>query len=91
MISFIKSYFQRGTNYDCEAIRQLLMRFDTEWGRRFELEIGKRASLGEGVSSCYSVRNSVAHGGAGSLGSARLKELAENCVKVIDLIEQATK
>jgi hypothetical protein len=89
-MNFIKSYFQRGTNYDCEAIKQLLMRFDSEWGRRFEVEIEKRASLSEGVSSCYAVRNSVAHGGGGSLGGTRLRELSDTCVAVIQIIEQVT-
>lgn len=90
VMNFIKSYFQRGTNYDCEAIKQLLMRFDSEWGRRFEVEIEKRASLSEGVSSCYAVRNSVAHGGGGSLGGTRLRELSDTCVAVIQIIEQVT-
>jgi len=90
VISFIKSYFKRGTNYDCEAIKQLLLRFDPEWGRRFESEIGGMSALSETVSSCYSVRNSVAHGGGGSLGSARLKELAETCIEVIRVIERST-
>lgn len=90
IISFIKSYFKRGSNYDCEAIKQLLMRFDPEWGRRFEGEVAKKASLSELVSSCYAVRNAVAHGGGGSLGGARLRELSENCVEVIELIELST-
>lgn len=90
VINFIKSYFQRGTNYDCEAIKQLLIRFDPDWGRRFEADINASASLTESISSCYSVRNSVAHGGGGSLGGARLKELAESCVAVIEIIDRAT-
>ncbi len=31
VLNFIKSRFKRGTNYDCEAIEQLLVRFDEGW------------------------------------------------------------
>jgi hypothetical protein len=36
VMSFLKAYFKRGTNYDCDQIGQLLHRFDAAWGRDFE-------------------------------------------------------
>jgi hypothetical protein len=71
---FLKSYFKRGTNYDCEQIGQLLYRFDNEWARRFEEYIAANADIKESISSCYAVRNSVAHGGGQSLGPRNLKQ-----------------
>ena len=31
--SFVKSYFKKGTNYDCDAICKLIERFDVVWSR----------------------------------------------------------
>jgi hypothetical protein len=90
VLNFIKAHFKRGTNYDCEAIKQLLMRFDTDWGRKFEIAVSAQSALTESVTSCYSVRNSVAHGGGGSMGGARLRELAAVARSLIELVEKAT-
>ena len=35
VLQFIKGHFKRGTNYDCEAICQLLTRFDQHWENKF--------------------------------------------------------
>jgi hypothetical protein len=37
VLRFIRSHFQRGSNYDCEAIEQLLRRFDNEWVSDFTI------------------------------------------------------
>jgi HEPN superfamily RiboL-PSP-like protein len=63
VLSFIKSHFLRGTNLDCAAVEQLLNRFDSGWYRSFCKFIEENPDVKEGISSCYSVRNSVAHGG----------------------------
>jgi hypothetical protein len=72
VMSFLKAYFKRGANYDCDQISQLLYRFDTTWGRDFEEFVEKNSAVREGISSCYAVRNSVAHGGGQSLGPRTL-------------------
>lgn len=72
--SFLRAYFKRGTNYDCESIMKLLYRFDPEWGKTFESYVGNNSRIKESVSSCYAVRNSVAHGGGQSLGPQALRQ-----------------
>jgi hypothetical protein len=57
------AYFRRGTNYDCANIAMLLYRLDAEWGRKFEAYVDSNSRITVGVAPCYSVRNSVAHGG----------------------------
>ena len=64
--SFLKSYFRRGTNYDCEAIMALLYRFDSNWGHNFRAFVIQNDKIKGSVSSCYAIRNSIAHGGAQS-------------------------
>jgi hypothetical protein len=90
VLSFIQSHFKRGRNMDCDAIAQLLNRFDPKWYRDFINFVEKNADVKEGISSCYSVRNSVAHGGNGSLGISRLVELLELSTKLIAGIIKAT-
>ncbi len=85
--SFLKSFFKRGTNYDCENITQLLFRFDTNWGRQFEAFMNDNWAIKDGVSSCYSIRNSVAHGGAGSLGHKALRQYYEASFYVVIKLE----
>jgi hypothetical protein len=75
---------------DCEAIGQLLNRFDANWYRGFLAFVNANADVKEGISSCYSVRNSVAHGGTGSVGANRLRELLELSTKLIEGIKAAT-
>jgi hypothetical protein len=85
--AFLKTFFKRGTNYDCEAITQLLFRFDSNWGRLFEDFCGRNAEIKDGVSSCYAIRNSVAHGGTGSLGYTVLKQYYEASFYVVHQLE----
>ena len=72
--NFLRSHFRTGRNYDCENILQLMFRFDSDWGRKFEKFVEENSRVKEGVSSCYAVRNSVAHGGGHSLGPSALKQ-----------------
>lgn len=85
--SFLKSYFKRGTNYDCQELCELLYRFDPQWGRK--LESGITGSIKESISSCYSVRNSVAHGGGNSLGPKILKQYFSASFDLVALLEEA--
>ena len=72
--NFLKTHFRMGRNYDCENILQLMFRFDSDWGRKFEKFVEENSRIKEGVSSCYAVRNSVAHGGGNSFGPSALKQ-----------------
>ena len=91
VLNFVKSHFQRGTNYDCEAIIQLLERFDVGWSQSFRRFIDANDEVKEGVSSMYGVRNSVAHGGTNSVGLARLQQLFSASQSLVGGLEEATK
>jgi hypothetical protein len=86
-MSFLKAYFKRGTNYDCDQISQLLHRFDTAWGREFEDFVERNSAVKEGISSCYAVRNSVAHGGGQSLGPRILSQYYEASFTLVAQLE----
>ena len=86
--SFLKSFFKRGTNYDCEEISNLLYKFDTNWGDKFKTFISKNDQIKAGVSSCYAIRNSIAHGGPQSLGPKILKQYYENSFDLIADLEK---
>jgi hypothetical protein len=89
--SFLKAFFQRGTNYDCEQIMQLLYRFDSDWGHAFREFVDKNDRIKIAISSCYSVRNSIAHGGGQSLGPVALKEYFDGALSLIANLEQALR
>ncbi|HVI32671.1 HEPN domain-containing protein [Phenylobacterium sp.] len=91
VLNFIKTHFQRGTNYDCEAISQLLARFDPEWYRRFCAFVESNDDVREGISSAYGVRNSVAHGGSNSMGLNRLREIFEMSKQLVEGLVRATE
>lgn len=87
VLSFLKTYFKRGTNYDCDQISQLLYRFDTKWGRDFDDFLERNSAIREGVSSCYAVRNSVAHGGGQSLGPRALLQYYDASLTLVAQLE----
>ncbi|RVG33201.1 hypothetical protein CN233_12665 [Sinorhizobium meliloti] len=84
---FLKSFFKRGTNYDCESICSLLYKFDVEWGRRLEDAIKEEVKAS--ISSCYAVRNSVAHGGGQSLGPKSLKQYFDASLTLVADLQKA--
>ncbi|MDF1585247.1 HEPN domain-containing protein [Marinimicrococcus flavescens] len=90
VLNFVKSHFKRGMNLDCTAIEQLLARFDPGWQKNFKAFIDSNSAVEEGISSCYAVRNSVAHGGQMSVGKKRLRELFDLSKKLVDGIIEAT-
>ena len=85
--SFLKSFFKKGTNYDCEAICSLLNKFDSSWGKRFETALTD--DVKSSISSCYAVRNSVAHGGGQSLGPRTLKQYFKASLELVAQLEKA--
>jgi RiboL-PSP-HEPN len=89
--SFLKAYFKRGTNYDCEQIGNLLYRFDSAWGREFEEFVEKNGAVKEGISSCYAIRNSVAHGGGQSLGPRALVQYYEASFTLVAQLEHVMR
>lgn len=89
--SFFRSHFKRGTNYDCEEIKQLLHKFDRAWGDRFEAFIQSNGHVKEGVSSCYAIRNAVAHGGVQNLGPRILKQYFDVSFELVAELEQITR
>jgi hypothetical protein len=84
--SFLKVYFKRGTNYDCDEIKQLFYRFDKNWGTAFEHYVNGNTFIKDSISSCYGLRNSVAHGGAGNIGHQGLRQYFNAS---FDLVAQA--
>lgn len=89
--NFLRRYFVRGTNYDCERISQLLYQFDASWGHTFEAFIRTNDHVKESVASCYAVRNSVAHGGPQSLGHRILRQYFDASFKVVVKLEEAVR
>jgi RiboL-PSP-HEPN len=91
VLNFVKSYFERGTNFDCSAVKQLLQRFEPDWYRGFSAFVENNPHVEQGIASCYSVRNSVAHGGTMSVGERRLKELLQLSRIYINAIVESTR
>jgi len=85
--SFLRSFFKRGSNYDCDDISELLYKFDSDWGKRFKAFVAKNEQVKSGVSSCYAIRNSIAHGGTQSLGPVILKQYYDNSLTLIAELE----
>jgi hypothetical protein len=88
LLPFLKSYFRTGRNYDCENIMQLMYRFDSNWGKKFEQFVEGNGRVKEEVSSCYAVRNSVAHGGGQSLGPNAVKQFYDATLALVSEIER---
>lgn len=91
VLNFVKSHFERGMNCNCATIEEILGRFDIGWRDRFCEFLNDNPDVRDGVASCYAVRNSVAHGGAQSLGSARLNELLQIGRRLVEGVVEATR
>ncbi len=89
--SFFKSFFKRGTNYDCDSISELLYKFDKDWGRKFSKFVSDNEQIKSGISSCYAIRNSIAHGGTNSLGPSTLKQYFDSAFNLIVELEYILK
>ena len=89
--NFLRRHFQRGVNYDCERICQLLNHFDHNWGRSFEDFVKANDRVKESISSCYAIRNSVAHGGGQSLGPRILRQYYEASLEVVAQLEKSIR
>jgi hypothetical protein len=89
--NFLRRFFARGTNYDCERICQLLYRFDTRWGHAFETFLKDNDHLKESIASCYAIRNQVAHGGTQSLGPRILRQYFKASLDVVAELERVVR
>lgn len=89
--SFVKGHFKRGTNYDCEPICQLLERFDLDWSRKLRAFLTDNDDVVEGMSSAYTIRNSVAHGGDGGGGLKVVMDYYDAAKRLVDALVEATK
>jgi hypothetical protein len=89
--NFLRRYFGRGENYDCERILQLLYRFDSGWGRAFEDFVKANDFLKDSISSCCAVRNSVAHGGSHSLGPQILRQYYDASLQIVTKLEDPVR
>lgn len=87
---FIRAHFKIGTNYNCEAIAQLLERFDVGWGTNFRAFLKTRDDLAEALRSAYDLRNSIAHGGTGNRGLRGVQDLYASSKEVVGGMEAAT-
>lgn len=89
--SFLKKYFKRGTNYNCDEVCALLYSFDNQWGKYLEDFVNDNDRVKESISSCYAVRNSVAHGGGQSLGPQILRQYFDDAFLFVCEIEKAVR
>lgn len=91
VIGFIKTHFKKGTNYNCEPICQLLERFDNAWAIKFRKFMTDNDNLVEALSSAYTLRNSIAHGGPANRGLSGVIELYDAASKVVEGLVKATE
>ena len=91
VIKFVKTYLTKGTNYNCNAICHLLDRFDSKWKDSFKDFMEKNEKEVESLSSVYSIRNSVAHGGDFGISAHVLRERCVDAKKVIDALILSTR
>jgi hypothetical protein len=50
--NFVRTHFKRGTNYNCEAIAQLLDRFDLAWSTKFRAHVKTEVLEIEACEAC---------------------------------------
>lgn len=91
VVGFIKTHFKKGTNYDCEAINQLLERFEKSWADKFRAEIAKNEQWTSSLSSLYSLRNSIAHGGDQNRSLIGVETLYNEVKFVVKILVESTK
>jgi cellulose biosynthesis protein BcsQ len=91
VLNFIRSFFKRGVNYDCEAICQLLIRFDPQWESEFRKLLNNNDQWTSSLSSLYALRNSIAHGGDQNSGLSGVKSHYEDCKHIIQALIKATR
>lgn len=88
---FLKRHFLRGTNYDCDAIHDLLCRFDGAWGKKFDTFVQANSSIRIQISACYGIRNVLAHGGGQGLGYKQVQDYFDASKRLVAELELAIR
>lgn len=83
--SFVESNTRRFTNANSEKLRQLLGRFDSDWGT--ELGNFLTDERKEAVDSVVTLRNQIAHGQQVGITFVRISEYYEIIKTVVQKIE----
>lgn len=91
VLRFVKTHLNRGANYECEAIAQILERFDVDWARNFRTFMKTRDDLVQSMASAYALRNSIAHGGTANRGIHGVNDLYLAASAVIEGMLAATR
>lgn len=91
VLKFVRGHFKKGTNYDCEAIGQLLERFDTDWANKFRAILHGNEEWETSLTSLYALRNSIAHGGEQNRSLTGVEALYHNCKYIVIALVDATK
>lgn len=91
VLKFVQAHFKRGTNYDCDAMCQLLERFDSEWSERLKKKLHTNERLASSLVSLYSIRNSVAHGGDQNRGISGIEIMYQDCKLIVSALIEATQ
>lgn len=90
VLSFVKSHFRKGTNYNCRAITELLDRFDGAWSASFRQFCVANEQHADKLDSAYALRNQVAHGGDANRGLKGVNELYESAKIIIEALVDST-
>ena len=88
---FIQAHFKRGTNYDCEAICQLLERFDPDWSQKFRAFLESHDEVVAAITSAYALRNSIAHGGDANRGLSGVIEIFNSAQIAVEKLVECTR
>lgn len=88
---FLKRYFLRGTNYDCDAIHELLCRFDGDWGKKFDTFVQSNSAVKNQISGAYGIRNILAHGNHRGLGYKQVQDYFDASKRLVAEIELAIR
>lgn len=91
VLNFVKTHFKKGTNYDCEAIAQLLERFDGGWASSFRVLLLANDEWVSSLNSLYYLRNSIAHGGDQNRGLIGVEELYKQCKLIMAALVESTR
>jgi hypothetical protein len=91
VLNFIKAHFERGINFKCSAIHDLLARFDHGWAARYDNWMSENERHVEALKSIYAIRNSVAHGGTMNTSAAALESYAHAAYEVVSALIEVTK
>ena len=83
---FVEASTRRFTNANSEKLRQLLGKFDPDWGVSIEVFLVDERK--EAVDSVVALKNNIAHGRSVGITYIRIKEYYEIIKRVVDEIKR---